>query len=248
MFTSRSSHNVHSNNERGEPSSHFFGLTRRTDVQHRRCAFYNILIAGLHLSKVQELPDKKIFIVSQRLEDLKAAKLGKQQAWSSLGTVPEEISAGNKGEELLQDLISDSISMKKTLIFAQSDTAGVDSSTIMDNFPFTSALMPGLLFIQFGMPFYLHDKSTASLSWPLVNFVIVLYVAAVWIYRQACMDMFNRVVLALVALLASTMLLSTVVILTMIRYLSSSPGTQRQRIMAGYDKMLLYHQGRNDSE
>jgi lysylphosphatidylglycerol synthetase-like protein (DUF2156 family) len=100
-----------------------------------------------------------------------------------------------------------------TTIHAAKQDIDIDSS-IMDNSLMTWALMPCLLLIQFGMPFY----------WPLVNFVIVLYVSAVWIYRQACMDsdidslvmlllpgllmdivlaliLFNRVVIALAALL-----------------------------------------------
>lgn len=184
---------------------------------------------------------------------MKTLRRGK--AWS-LGTVPEEFCAVNKTKELLQELISDS-SMKKDINAANECT---DDSSMMDNSFITWVLLPCLLFIQFGMPFYIHDKATASLSWSLVNFVIVLYVAAVWIYRQACLDsnigsvimlllpellmdivlaliLFNRVVLALAALLASTMLLSTFVIVTMIRYLSS-PGT-RYHQMGRCDNILL---------
>jgi hypothetical protein len=187
---------------------------------------------------------------------MKTLRLGK--AWS-LGTVPEEICTVNKTEELLQELISDSSSMKKDINAAKEDP---DDSSMMDNSFITWALLPCLLFIQFGMPFYIHDKATASLSWSLVNFVILLYVAAVWIYRQACIDsnigsivmlllpellmdivlaliLFNRVVLALAALLASTMLLSTFVIFTMIRYRSSPAGKTSHPQMGGCDKILL---------
>jgi hypothetical protein len=191
---------------------------------------------------------------------MKTSRLSKQ-AWS-LGTVPEEISAANNNGELLQDLLSDS-TMKQNIHDATTkEDTGVDSSTLMDSSFITLALLPCLLFIQFGMAFYLHDKSTSSLSWPLVNLAIVLYVAAVWIYRQACVDfnigslvmlllpellmdivlalvLFNRVVLALATLLSSTMLLSSFVIFTMIRYLLS-PWTQPRQVMSGgYDRALL---------
>jgi hypothetical protein len=51
-----------------------------------------------------------------------------------------------------------------------------------------SFALPLLLFLQFGVAFQVHDKSTEDLELPMVNFAIALFTATAWFYRKSFTD------------------------------------------------------------
>lgn len=102
--------------------------------------------------------------------------------------------------------------------------------------------LPTLLFSQFGMAFMMHDESTATLSWTIVNLSIILWVVTTWLFRHACNDskiktifillmpeilmdvvlglvLFNRVALGFMVLLVSMLCLSSFVVVSTAAFL-----------------------------
>jgi hypothetical protein len=77
------------------------------------------------------------------------------------------------------------------VVFEDDDEAGSNGKKVFSWFDHVVVwiILPALLFLQFGMAFYMSNvEAVTGLRWSVVNYSIVLFVVTAVLYRQAAVD------------------------------------------------------------